>query len=45
MPPQFHETYRGRVFFEETVPRLVRAIERLAAAMERFADRDGRTRP
>lgn len=34
----FHATRMGVAFYEHTVPELVSAIERLAAAMERIAD-------
>lgn len=32
--PQFQETGYGRKFFEDDLPRLVRAIERIAALLE-----------
>jgi hypothetical protein len=35
---EFFETRMGVRFYEHTVPSLVSAIERLAAAMERIAD-------
>lgn len=35
---KFHETRTGRVFLERTLPELVRAIERLAAAVEALAE-------
>jgi len=34
----FHRTRMGARFYESTVPRLIDAIERLAAALERIAD-------
>ena len=34
----FHQTRMGVRFYEHTVPELVSALERLAAAMERIAD-------
>jgi len=32
--PQFHETGYGRKFFEADLPRLVRALERIATQLE-----------
>lgn len=32
--PQFHETGYGRRFFESDLPRLVRALERIATQLE-----------
>ncbi len=35
MGPQFHETGYGRTFFQSQLPRLIKAIERLADAIEK----------
>ncbi len=35
MGPQFHETGYGRTFFQSQLPRLIKAIERLADAVEK----------
>ena len=35
MGPQFHETGYGRTFFQSQLPNLIRAINRLADAMEK----------
>ena len=35
MGPQFHETGYGRTFFQSQLPNLVKAINRLADAMEK----------
>lgn len=35
MGPQFHETMRGKIFFEKQLPDLTRAINRLAEAKEK----------
>lgn len=34
MGPQFFETNMGRTFYDGTLPRLVKAIDRLAKAIE-----------
>ena len=39
--PEFHDTRKGRIFYEHTLPALVGALERLAVAMERLAERHG----
>jgi hypothetical protein len=36
--PQLHETLIGRKFFESDLPRLIRAIENLAKAIEERSD-------
>ena len=41
--PEFHDTRQGRCFYQRSLPALVRAIERLAVAMKRLAERDGET--
>jgi len=33
--PQFHETLRGRKFFEADLPRLIKALERIADQLEK----------
>lgn len=33
---QFHETVMGHRFYEADIPRMVKALERLAAAVERL---------
>jgi len=33
--PQFHETNKGRKFFDNTLPTLITSIDRLAAAIEK----------
>jgi len=33
--PQFHETHRGRKFFEADLPRLINALERVAEQLEK----------
>lgn len=35
MGPQFHETGYGRTFFQSQLPNLIKAINRLADAMEK----------
>lgn len=35
MGPQFHETGYGRTFFQSQLPNLIKAINRLAEAMEK----------
>jgi len=35
MGPQFHETGYGRTFFQSQLPNLIKAINRLAYAMEK----------
>ena len=35
MGPQFHETGYGRSFFQSQLPNLIKAINRLADAMEK----------
>lgn len=35
MGPQFHETGYGRTFFQSQLPNLIKALNRLAAAMEK----------
>ena len=35
MGPQFHETDYGRTFFQSQLPNLIKAINRLAEAMEK----------
>ena len=35
MEPQFHETGYGRTFFQSQLPNLIKAINRLAEAMEK----------
>lgn len=35
MGPQFHETRQGLVFFEVQLPRLIKALERIACAAEK----------
>ena len=37
-----HKTRMGEKFFAKTVPDLIRAIERLAVAMEQLADQQDR---
>ena len=32
--PQFHETLRGKKFFEADLPRLIKALERVADQIE-----------
>ena len=32
--PEFHETRRGQIFYDHQVPRIVKALERLADAVE-----------
>ncbi len=34
MSLQFHETVRGRNFFEVQLPKLIKAIDKMAAAIE-----------
>lgn len=33
----FHDTRQGRIFYEHTLPAVIRALERMAVAMERLA--------
>ena len=33
--PEFHETKMGRYFYDGNVPRLIRALERIADALEK----------
>jgi len=35
MGPQFHETGYGRMFFQSQLPNLIKAINRLAEAIEK----------
>ena len=35
MGPQYHETGYGRTFFQSQLPNLIKAINRLADAMEK----------
>lgn len=35
MGPQFHETGYGRTFFQSQLPNLIKALNRLADAMEK----------
>ena len=35
MGPQFHETGYGRTFFQSQFPNLIKALNRLAEAMEK----------
>lgn len=35
MGPQFHETGYGRTFFQSQLPNLIKALNRLAGAMEK----------
>lgn len=35
--PDFYQTVMGRRFFESTMPRIARALERIADALERTA--------
>jgi hypothetical protein len=35
MGPQFHETGYGRTFFQSQLPNMIKAINRLADAMEK----------
>jgi len=35
MEPQFHETGYGRTFFQSQLPNLIKAINRLAEAIEK----------
>ena len=35
MGPQFHETGYGKTFFQSQLPNLIKAINRLAEAMEK----------
>ena len=35
MGPQFHETGYGRTFFQSQLPNLIKALNRLAEAMEK----------
>ena len=37
----FHATRMGQKFYEHTLPRLVEQLERIAAALEKLAERDG----
>ena len=34
MGPEFFQTYMGRAYYEGTVPRIAKALERIAAALE-----------
>lgn len=34
--PQFHETYIGREFYQSTMPKLVKQLERLNEVLERL---------
>lgn len=36
--PQFHETGYGRRFYDGQLPALIRAVERVATALEKIAD-------
>ena len=38
--PHFHETLRGRKFYEADVPRLIAALERIASQLEIANQRD-----
>ena len=35
MGPQFHETIRGRTFYESTMPTIARELKRVADALEK----------
>lgn len=35
MGPDFHDTYMGRKFYESDIPALIKAINRLADAVEK----------
>ena len=34
MGPEFFQTYMGRAYYEGTMPRIAKALERIAAALE-----------
>lgn len=38
--PEFHQTRIGRDFYEGTMPRLVRVLERIADVLEQNAGKD-----
>ena len=38
----FHQTRMGRDFYDRTMPELVKQLTRLAAVLERLADREDR---
>lgn len=33
--PAFHETMRGKIFFESQLPKLIKELERIANALEK----------
>lgn len=43
--PGFWQTLMGKTYYEGTLPRIARALERIAAALEAQNGKDNRTEP
>lgn len=42
MMPQFHETVYGKRFFDSQLPALIKALERIAKALEKQEEKENK---